>query len=116
MLRIRQIISLDLPELQPYRTMRQQLEHRRQQIFVAEGEKVVRRLLESRLTVLSLLLPENWLQILEPSLQARREEIDVYVAAKEVLEKLTGFSMYQGLLAMVRITRLATLHVVLKAI
>ena len=115
MLRVHRIESLDLPELQPYRTMRQQLEHRRQQIFVAEGEKVVRRLLESRFTVLSLLLPENWLQILEPSLQARREEIDVYVAAKEVLEKLTGFSMYQGLLAMGRIPRLATLQEVLKS-
>src|SRR5206468_7695941 len=51
MLRIHQIASLDLPELQPYRTMRQQLEHRRQQFFIAEGEKVVRRLLESRFTV-----------------------------------------------------------------
>ncbi len=43
----RRIDSLDLPELQPYRTMRRQAEHRQQGIFVAEGEKVVRRLLES---------------------------------------------------------------------
>ena len=42
------IESFDLPELQPYRTMRRQHDHRVQGIFVAEGEKVVRRLLESR--------------------------------------------------------------------
>src|SRR5881392_3776497 len=114
MFQIHQIESLDLPELQPYRTMRQQLEHRRQQIFVAEGEKVVRRLLESQFTVVSLLLPEHWLKILKPVLEARPEEINVYVAPKEVLEELTGFSMYQGLLAMGRIPRLATLADVLK--
>ena len=60
MVRIQQIESFDLPDLQPYRTMRRQLEHRNQGIFVAEGEKVVRRLLESHLTIVSVLLPEKW--------------------------------------------------------
>src|SRR6266705_3417231 len=115
MLRIHQIVSLDLPELQPYRTMRQQLEHRRQQIFVAEGEKVVRRLLESRFTVVSLLLPEKWLAVLEPVLRSRPEEIHVYVAEKALLETLTGFSMYQGLLAMARIPALPTVEELLKS-
>jgi len=114
MLRVHQLVSLDLPELQPYRTMRQQLEHRRQQIFIAEGEKVVRRLLESRFTVVSVLLPQKWLTNLEPLLKSRPEEIDVYVAEKELLETLTGFSMYQGLLAMGRIPSLATLDAVLQ--
>jgi len=79
--------------------MRRQLEHREQGIFVAEGEKVVRRLLESQLTVVSLLLPQKWVDELEPLLRARPENIAVYVAEKERLETLTGFSMYQGLLA-----------------
>jgi tRNA G18 (ribose-2'-O)-methylase SpoU len=93
------IASLDLPDLQPYRTMRRQMEHREQGIFVAEGEKVVRRLLESKVQVVSVLLPEKWLRDLEPLLEARPEVIRVYVAEKELLETLTGFSMYQGLLA-----------------
>ena len=38
------IDSLDLPQLQPYRTMRRQMEHRQQGIFVAEGEKDADRL------------------------------------------------------------------------
>jgi phosphoribosyl 1,2-cyclic phosphodiesterase len=45
---IQNISSFDSPELQPYATMRRPLEHERQGIFVAEGTKVVRRLLESR--------------------------------------------------------------------
>jgi len=115
MFQIHQIDSLDLPELEPYRTMRQQFEHRRRQIFVAEGEKVVRRLLESPFTVVSLLLPEKWLTVLEPVLKSRPETIEVYVAKKEVLETLTGFSMYQGLLAIGRIPVLPTLESVLKS-
>ena len=104
------IESLDLPELQPYRTMRRQHEHRQQGIFVAEGEKVVRRLLESKFTVVSVLLPEKWLGELDALLQARPEEIQVFVAEKALLETLTGFSMYQGLLAVGKVPPLPTLE------
>ena len=103
MFTVRKIDSFDLPSLQPYRTMRRQLEHRQQGIFVAEGEKVVRRLLESRCTVVSLLLPEKWLGELEYLLIARPENITVYVAEKKLLEGLTGFSMCQGLLGVGKI-------------
>jgi len=57
---IRYITSLDLPELQPYRTLRRPLDHIKQGIFVAEGEKVVRRLLASNLTIVSLLMTPEW--------------------------------------------------------
>ncbi|MGO8931146.1 MAG: TrmH family RNA methyltransferase [Limisphaerales bacterium] len=103
------IESFDSPELQPYRTMRRQHEHRERGIFVAEGEKVVRRLLESKLTVVSVLLPEKWLLELEPLLQARQEEIHVFVAEKALLETLTGFSMYQGLLAVGKVPAMPSL-------
>jgi tRNA G18 (ribose-2'-O)-methylase SpoU len=103
MLRIRAIESFDLPELQPYLTMRRQAEHREQGIFVAEGEKVVRRLLQSHFSVLSVLLPEKWLCELEPLIAARPEPVQAFVAEKKLLERLTGFSMYQGLLAVGRI-------------
>src|SRR5438445_714999 len=114
MLQIQQIESFDLPELQPYRTMRRHMEHRQQGIFVAEGEKVVRRLLESQFTVVSLLLPERWVQELQPVLQTRPERIDVFVAEKKLLETLTGFSMYQGLLAVGKIPKQISLPEVLE--
>src|SRR5262245_26803618 len=114
MLHIQRIETLELPELAPYRTMRRQQEHRQQGIFVAEGEKVVRRLLESRFEVISLLLPEKWLAELEPYLQARPELIDVFVAEKHLLETLTGFSMYQGLLAVGRIPAPMSLAAILE--
>ena len=90
--------------------MRRQHEHRQQGIFVAEGEKVVRRLLESRFTVISLLLPEKWLRELDPLIRSRPEDVAVFVAEKALLETMTGFSMYQGLLAVGRIPELLTVE------
>ena len=98
-LRIRPIDSLELPELAPYRTMRRVQEQRDEGIFVAEGEKVVRRLLESHFTVLSVLMPEHWMTQFTPILQNRPEAIQGFVADKALLETLIGFSMYQGVLA-----------------
>ncbi len=102
-LRVQKIASLDLPELAPYRTMRRPLEHEREGIFVAEGEKVVRRLLESSFTVVSVLLPEKHLENFRPLLEARPENLNVYLAGKKLLEQLIGFSMYQGVLAVGKI-------------
>jgi tRNA G18 (ribose-2'-O)-methylase SpoU len=110
-LRVEPVRSLEAPELAPYRTMRRQLEHRQQRIFVAEGDKVVERLLESDLRVVSLLLPPEWLEKFQPLLARRieREDIIAYTAEKETLEELTGFSMYQGVLAVGRIPEMLTL-------
>ena len=102
-LRVQSIDSLERPELGPYRTMQYQLEHRSQGIFVAEGEKVVRRLVESPWPVVSVLLPAKWLADYERLLAGRAETIDVFVAEKKLLEHLTGFSMYQGVLAIGRV-------------
>jgi tRNA G18 (ribose-2'-O)-methylase SpoU len=99
MLCIQPIESFDLPGLEPYRTMRYPFAHRQRGIFVAEGEKVVRRLIESPLPVVSVMLPEKWLEEYRPLLARRPEDITVFVGAKELLETLIGFSMYQGVLA-----------------
>src|ERR1043166_335320 len=113
MLQIQRIESFDLLELQPYRTMRRQMEHRQQGIFVAEGDKVVRRLLDSHFEVVSVLLPEKWVAPLMPLLERRPEHIRVFVAEKALLETLTGFSMYQGLLAIGRVPAPLTLDQIL---
>lgn len=106
--------SLEGPILAPYRTMRMQFEHYAERIFVAEGEKVVRRLLESDLEVLSILLPARWFESLRPLVERRAEAVAVFVADKKLLEGLTGYSMYQGLLAVARIPPPLPLEVVLQ--
>ena len=107
--RIEPVTSLDIPELEPYRTMRRSEGHRAKQIFVAEGEKIVRRLLESSLAIVSLLLPEKWLQENRSLIERRSEPFTIYTADKEVLEQLIGFTMYQGVLGIGRIPKLPSL-------
>jgi tRNA G18 (ribose-2'-O)-methylase SpoU len=114
MLRVQPITSLELPELEPYRTMRRPLDHRERGIFVAEGEKIVRRLIESRFEIVSVLMSENWLREFRPMLEARSEEIHAFVAEKNLLEQLTGFPMYQGALALGRIPGMASLEEVVR--
>ncbi len=115
MLHVHKIESFEAPMLAPYRTMKDQQQHREQHIFVAEGEKLVRRLLESRFEVVSVLLPEKWFTDLKPLLEARPEEIEVFLADKKLLEQLTGYSMYQGLLAVGKVPMVLSLDQVVTA-
>src|SRR6185436_1023836 len=103
MFHVHKVASLDLPDLAPYRTMRRPVDHVARRIFIAEGLKVVRRLLESDFEVVSVVLLEHWLCDLEPLLSARREQaLPVYILPKVELEKLVGFPMFQGALAVGR--------------
>ena len=96
---IEKITSFGAPELQPYATLRRPLEHRQQGIFVAESERVVRRLFESHFSIVSMVMPEQHLEAFREQLEARPENIAVYLAEKKLLETLTGYSVFQGVFA-----------------
>lgn len=102
-LHIQNVQSLDAPELALYCTLRRPEEHERAGLLVATNEKVVRRLLASRFTVLSVLLTPAWFERLEPVLRARPEDIHVYLGEKRLLESITGYHLHQGVLAAARI-------------
>ncbi|MCF7669219.1 MAG: RNA methyltransferase [Verrucomicrobia bacterium] len=106
--------SLDHPLFAPFLSMRRQSEHREQGIFIAEGEKVVRRLLESDFEIISMLMPEKWLNVLSPLIEQRGQRINAFTAEKPVLEELTGFSMYQGVLAVAKIPEPTTIDDVIR--
>ena len=110
---IERVTALDRPELAPYATLRQHAEHKRAGLFVAEGDKVVRRLLESDFGVVSVLLPEKRLAEFEPLIRARPEDLPVYVMEIAELSKLTGFPFFQGVLAVGKIPRTHTLESIL---
>ncbi|MBI5471228.1 MAG: RNA methyltransferase [Ignavibacteriae bacterium] len=97
---IHKIQTLDLPELLPYRTLRRPLAHLQQGIFVAEGEKVVRRFLASKWGLVSLLLTQEWFDALLPDTDQRRlESTDIFVGDKKLLETIVGFPLHQGIMA-----------------
>ena len=100
-----QVTSLEEANLHPYRTLRRPLDHQRKGIFVAEGEKVVRRLLESSLDALTVLLTPEWLEELRPLLEKRSDDLRVFVAQKALVEEIVGYNLHQGLMAVARIPR-----------
>jgi tRNA G18 (ribose-2'-O)-methylase SpoU len=97
--RLREITRLDVPELEPYRTMRDQRGHLGGGVFVAEGGNVVRRLIESPLALRSVLVPPKHAGEFEMLLAAHGRAADLFVAPFDLLETLTGFHIYQGILA-----------------
>jgi len=111
---IQPVQSLDLPELALYQTLRRVEEHERAGVLVAANNKVIKRLLASRYTVVSALLTPAWLEKLEPQLRARPEAIRVFVAEPPLLETITGYKLHQGALAVAKIPPLPDLETLLK--
>ena len=110
---IHPVQSVDIPELELYRTLRRIDEHERAGVLVAASTKVIKRLLASRYTVVSALLTPAWLAQLEPLLRARPEELRVYVAEPAMLETITGYKLHQGALAVAKIPPQPDFHTLL---
>ena len=91
------------PRLQPFRHMRQQEDYLGRGIFVAEEPKIVGRLLASPHEVISVVVPPEWREEIEPLIAGRAEKITLFVVELKVLETLTGYKMHQGVLALARI-------------
>ena len=86
------------------------MEHQRQGMFVAEGEKVVRRLLESRLNTVSLLMTPEWFDQYKSMLEGRSDQPAIFVAEKNLLESIVGFHLHQGIMAVGKIPQSVTLE------
>jgi tRNA G18 (ribose-2'-O)-methylase SpoU len=101
---IERISSIDRPDLAVYRTLKRPDEHARMGLFVAEGEKVVRRLIDSGIEVISMLLTPEWLQRLQESGHLTPERsVRIYVAESDRLREIVGFNLHQGIMAIGRI-------------
>jgi hypothetical protein len=70
-------------------------------LFLAEGEKVVRRAVEAGYPVRSLLMAPRWLNSLADVLDLAGD-VPCYVAPPEVIEAVTGFHVHRGALASLR--------------
>src|SRR3954451_1577940 len=67
-------------------------------LFIAEGEKVIRRAVEAGYRPRSFLLAERWLPGLADVL-GRWPEVPVYVVTEALAEQVTGFHVHRGALA-----------------
>jgi tRNA G18 (ribose-2'-O)-methylase SpoU len=99
-----EITSADDPRLADYRDLRDvelrkalEAEHG---LFLAEGEKVVRRALEAGYDARSFLMAPRWLDGLADVLD--RSPAPCYVISEALAEEVTGFHVHRGALASLR--------------
>lgn len=81
-------------------------------LFIAEGEKVIRRAVEGGYPPRSFLLAQRWLEPLA-DLLADHDQIPVYRVTEELAEQVTGFHVHRGALASLHRRALPTPEAVL---
>jgi tRNA G18 (ribose-2'-O)-methylase SpoU len=81
-------------------------------LFIAEGEKVVRRAVEAGYAVRSFLMAPRWLTSLADVLDAAGG-VPCYVADEALIEQVTGFHVHRGALAAMHRRPLPTVEEVL---
>jgi tRNA G18 (ribose-2'-O)-methylase SpoU len=109
------ITDPDDPRLADYRhlrdvQLRQSLESEHG-LFLAEGEKVVRRAVEAGYPVRSFLMAPRWLDGLAEVLEST--DAPCYVLEESLAEEVTGFHVHRGALASLQRTPLPSVEDVL---
>ena len=90
------ITSITDPRVAPYAQLPQTNLTRGSGLFVAEGDKVVQRLIDSEFTVDSILAEKEWADRLEPQVPA---ETPIYIIERGLMTELVGFRFHRGVLA-----------------
>ena len=90
------IDSIDDRLLEPYRNLKFTSEMRRARLFVAEGDKLVRRLLLSRFRVHSVLAGKQFLAVGGLEIPS---DVPTLVAPDALLREIVGFKFHRGVLA-----------------
>ncbi len=89
----------DDPRLAAYRSLKGK-ELEREGIFIAEGEKVVRSMLESGCRIASCLTSRNTLARYKPLIAAiAKRKVPVYNAPRDIIESIIGFRFHGGIMA-----------------
>src|SRR5690606_10550883 len=90
------ITSLDDPRVAPYRDLVHSRDARASGLFIAEGEKLVQRLLESSFETVSILLADRVVERIAPTLPPH---VPAYVLSDELIRQLVGFNFHRGVMA-----------------
>ncbi|WP_211112510.1 RNA methyltransferase [Azospirillum sp. SYSU D00513] len=91
------------PRIAPYRDVKERDLVGRDGHFIAEGEVVLRVLLtRARHQAVSLLLAEKRVEALAPLFAGLPESVPVYSANQAVLDRIVGFPLHRGILALGR--------------
>ena len=102
-MRLEPIEQLDDSRISIYRNVKDSTLREARGLFVVESRLCVRRLVSaSRFPVCSVLVTETALEALGDALSQLEEDTPVYVASSSLLEKLVGYNLHRGCIALAR--------------
>ena len=105
--------SLDDPRILPYRNLKDRDLARSGERFIAEGEQVVRRLLDSDYPTESLMLSRRRAGEVAP---LAPPDVPVYVLEDALVHQVVGFKFHSGVMAVGRRKPAASLDAVMSAV
>lgn len=79
--------------------------HKENRLFISEGKNTVKVLLETNLKIKSILLDEHSFRDFGSLLSTRIPENNIYFADKELMNKIVGFKLHQGIMALSEIPK-----------
>jgi len=95
-MKVHRVASLDDPRVAHYRNVKDRLLERQGKLFIAEGEHLLRRLLDSDFEVESVLLADRREAELAPLVG---ERAPVYVVPQALMNEIAGVKFHSGVLA-----------------
>jgi tRNA G18 (ribose-2'-O)-methylase SpoU len=89
------IHDLGDPRLEPYRNLKDRELAAMGDLFIAEGEHLVRRLLDSDYPVVSVLLSDRRAEAIAPTI---RDDVPCYVVPDAVMHQIIGYRFHSGVI------------------
>jgi len=93
---VQELDNLDDPRLAPFRELPERELARGSDLFIAEGEMLVRRLLGSSLETVSVVCARKRLSKIESAVP---DDVPFYMVPDELIHEIVGFHFHSGLIA-----------------
>jgi tRNA G18 (ribose-2'-O)-methylase SpoU len=88
--------------LDDFRSLKGKGGHFDRGLFIAESEKIVRKVFASSLEVPKALMTPEYFEMLRPLVDTRPDTTEIYLAPKEEMEQIIGYHLHQGVMLAVR--------------
>jgi tRNA G18 (ribose-2'-O)-methylase SpoU len=89
--------------LDDFRSLKGKGGHFNRGLFIAESEKIVRKILASAFEVPKALMTPEYFEKLRPLIDARHDVTEIYLAPESEMEQIVGYHLHQGLMLAVKI-------------
>src|SRR5579871_2666200 len=89
--------------LDDFRSLKGKGGHFERGLFIAESEKIARKLFASALEVPKALMTEEHFDVLRPLIEQRADTTEIYLAPKAAMEAIIGYHLHQGVMLAVKI-------------